>query len=139
MKFWDSSAIVPLVVEEASSRAMRDELEDDGDLVVWWATPVECVSALVRSRRTGRISDEAPAIARLDWIARRWREVEPAPEIRDTARRLIRVHEGLRAGDAVQLAAALAVAERRPSSLGFVCLDDRLKSAADREGLRVRP
>ena len=139
MRFWDSSAIVPLVVEEASSAAMRAQLEDDGDVVVWWATPVECVSALVRSRRTGRIADEASAIGRLDWIARRWREVEPVPAIRDEARRLIRVHDGMRAGDAIQLAAALAAAERRPSSLGFVCLDDRLKSAAEREGLRVLP
>lgn len=139
MKFWDSSAIVPLVVEEPSSLAMRDELKDDGDVVVWWATSVECVSALVRSSRTGRIADEAPAIARLDRIARLWREVEPAPEIRDAARRLIRVHDGLRAAHAIQLGAALAVAEQRPSSIGFVCLDDRLKAAADREGLRVRP
>ncbi len=139
MRFWDSSAIVPLLVEEASSASMRTQLRADGDLVVWWATPVECVSALVRSRRTGRIADEASGIERLDWISRRWREVEPSPAIRDEARRLLRVHDGLPAGDAVQLAAALAAAERRPSSLEFVCLDDRLKSAAEREGLRVLP
>ena len=139
MRYWDASAIVPLIVEEASSVAMRAQLAEDGDVVAWWTTTVECTSALVRARSAGRITDESPALERMDWIARGWREVEPAPEIRDEARRLLRVHDGLRAADALQLAAALAVAERRPSSLGFVCLDDRLRLAASREGLRVLP
>ena len=138
MRYWDSSAIVPLVVEEPASDAMRAQLREDGDLVVWWATPVECVSALVRSRRRDasrtKLGARSTRLGRPSLARGRARAA-----IRDEARRLIRVHDGLRAGDALQLAAALAAAERRPSSLGFVCLDDRLKSAAGREGLRVLP
>jgi hypothetical protein len=62
-----------------------------------------------------------------------WQEIQPVAEIKMTARRFLRVHP-LRAADASQLAAAFVVAERRPSTLEFVCLDDRLNSAARREG-----
>jgi hypothetical protein len=50
--------------------------------------------------------------------------------------RLLRVH-ALRAGDALQLAAALVAAEGQPGSLEIVTLDERLALAASREGLRV--
>jgi hypothetical protein len=40
----------------------------------------------------------------------------------------------LRTADALQLAAAFVVAERRPSSLEVVTLDDRLAAAAGKGG-----
>jgi hypothetical protein len=40
----------------------------------------------------------------------------------------------LRAADALQLAAAYVAAERRPATLEFVTLDDRLRLAAMKEG-----
>ena len=43
----------------------------------------------------------------------------------------------LRAADAAQLGAALLVAEHLPPDFTFVCLDDRLGEAAEREGLQV--
>ena len=49
--------------------------------------------------------------------------------VRQTAMRLLLVHD-LRAGDALQLAAALTAAEGQPEALGFVTLDDRLGRAA---------
>jgi hypothetical protein len=45
----------------------------------------------------------------------------------------LRVHP-LRAADALQLAAAFVAAERRPSSLEIVTLDQRLAAAARKEG-----
>ena len=50
--------------------------------------------------------------------------------------RLLLVHD-LRAGDALQLAAALTAAEGQPIAMGFVTLDDRLGRAALREGFPV--
>ena len=92
----------------------------------------------MRSGRTERddalsAKDAAIAFARLDALAASWVQVEPHDEIRETARRLLRVHP-LRVADALQLAAAFACAERRPSTLTFVTLDDRLRKAAGREG-----
>jgi predicted nucleic acid-binding protein len=50
--------------------------------------------------------------------------------------RFLRVHP-LRAADALQLAAAFTAAERRPSSLAFVCMDEKLLAAAKREGFNA--
>ena len=76
------------------------------------------------------------ALERLDALAQAWQEVQPIVRIRQTAIRLLRVH-GLRGADALQLGAALTVAEDQPASLQIVTLDDRFGQAAEREGLRV--
>jgi uncharacterized protein len=65
-------------------------------------------------------------------------EVIPSNQVRTMARRLLRLHT-LRAAHALQLAAAAIAAEHEPRSLEFVCLDDRLRAAASREGFRVVP
>ncbi len=138
MRFWDSSAIVPLLVGEPSTPAASAEFEHDPEMIVWWATEVECVSALARMEREsglGRVGMTA-AMERLDGLTSAWHEVEPVDQVRRTANRLLRVH-GLRAGDALQLGAAIVAAEDRPASLGLVTLDERLAQAAEREGFRV--
>jgi hypothetical protein len=56
--------------------------------------------------------------------------------VRRTAERLLRTHP-LRAADALQLAAALIAADHDPTSLAIVCLDERLRVAARREGFIV--
>jgi predicted nucleic acid-binding protein len=56
--------------------------------------------------------------------------------VREAAVRFLRVHP-LRAADALQLAAAFVAAERRPSSLEVVTLDDRLAVAARKEGFAL--
>lgn len=138
MRFWDSSAIVPMLVAESSSVAVMAEYERDPDLVVWWATDMECVSALARLERDGILDGPSmvDALERLDALGQAWQEVQPIVRIRQTAIRLLRVH-GLRAADAIQLGAALTVAEDQPASLEVVTLDERLGQAAQREGFRV--
>ncbi len=138
MRFWDSSAIVPMLVAESSSVAVMAEYEHDPDLVVWWATDVECVAALARLERDGILDGPSmvDALERLDALGQAWHEVQPIVRIRQTAIRLLRVH-GLRAADAIQLGAALTVAEDQPASLEVVTLDERLGQAAQREGFRV--
>ncbi len=76
------------------------------------------------------------ALKRLRDFRSSWQEVEPTDRIRETATRLLRVHN-LRAADSLQLAAAFAASEGRPPSLDFVCLDDRLVLSAQREGFNV--
>jgi uncharacterized protein len=138
MRFWDSSAIVPLLVEETSSDGARAAYAADPDVVVWWGTEVECASALARVEREGRITPAAvgEALRRMERLAAAWREVQPVAPVRRTALRLLRVH-ALRAPDALQLGAALVAAESHPRTLPFVTLDDRLALAADREGFEV--
>ena len=138
MRFWDSSAIVPLLVQEPASRAVMAAYEQDPEVVVWWATPVECVSALARLEREGSLDGPAmaDALERLAALAESWQEIQPVERVRRTAIRLLRVHP-LRSADALQLGAAIMVGEGEPSSVQVVTLDDRLAQAAGREGCAV--
>jgi uncharacterized protein with PIN domain len=58
MKFWDSSAIIPLCVEEAPTARVKRLAEEDPALLVWWGTQIECHSALARRRREEIITRE---------------------------------------------------------------------------------
>jgi predicted nucleic acid-binding protein len=107
-------------------------------MLVWWGSVVECISALARLERDGALNARAMmrALQLLRQLSAGWHEVDPSDEIRETAVRFLRVHP-LRAADALQLAAAFVAAERRPASLEIVTLDDRLASAARKEGFAV--
>lgn len=138
MRFWDSSAVIPLLVPEQTSHGIQDLFEADPVMIAWWATDVECVSAIARRLRLGRLDEETAAAAhnRLGAFRAGWHEVEPTDGIRESAKRLLRVHD-LRTADALQLAAALFASEDRPSTLELVSLDDRLVTAARREGFVI--
>jgi uncharacterized protein len=135
VKFWDSSAVVPLLVPEVMSGSVQRLYEDDLVMAAWWATEIECTSAIARRQRLGQLPEDVAAegFVRLKALREGWHEVEPGEELRESAKRLLRVHD-LRTADALQLAAAVYVAEARPSTLEFISLDDRLLAAARREG-----
>lgn len=140
MKFWDSSAVVPLLVAEATTSAVDAIHRADPVMLVWWATELECTSALTRLEREAALprGGFTRALARLDQLKLSWHEVEPVEVVRRTARRLLLTHH-LRAADSLQLGAALVAAEGDPSSLEAVVLDTRLREAAQREGLVLEP
>lgn len=138
MKFWDASAIVPSLVAEPMTKAVQGLVVSDPAMLVWWATEVECASAIARLERDGALDESAvtQAFDRLKQVAAGWHEVDPSDAIREAAVRFLRVHP-LRAADALQLAAAFIASERRPPSLELVTLDDRLAIAARKEGFVV--
>lgn len=138
MRFWDSSAIVPLLVRETSSTRSKALLREDPVVLAWWAAEVECTSALARLERDQSLSRKAAVSAyqRLAAFRDAWNEVQPTSGLKETAARLLRVHV-LRAADALQLAAAIVAAEGRPSTLNFICFDERLATAARKEGFEV--
>ncbi len=138
MRFWDASAIVPLLVTEPSTLAAQQEYRGDPGVVVWWATELECVSALAGQEREGvlGVPQIIEGLRRLDQMSHAWREVAPVARVRRVAARLLRVHP-LRTADALQLGAAIVAAQEQPASLPFVTLDDRLALAAEREGFTV--
>ncbi|HJN45728.1 MAG: PIN domain-containing protein [Acidobacteria bacterium] len=135
MKFWDSSALVPLLVAETSTKRLSALYRREPEIAAWWGTEVECASAVGRLERDGGLAphDVDQALRRLDALRDRWQEIQPVADVKMTARRFLRVHP-LRAADALQLAAAFVASERRPFTLQFVSLDDRLNAAARREG-----
>ena len=140
MKFWDTSAIIPLCIEEQKTRTVKDIAEKDGAVVVWWGSLVECYSAFGRLRREGILKpqEEAEVFAVLSQLAGVWTEIEPSDDVREFTRRLIQNYP-LRAADSLQLSAAIVWAEKTPRGHEFVCLDSRLRSAAHTEGFAVLP
>jgi uncharacterized protein len=138
--FWDSSAVVPCLVPEARSAALASLLRSDTEPVLWWASPVECRSVLYRQHRDGGLPvtllDEA--LSRLSGLVEGADFIAPTNRVRDRAGRLLAAHP-LRAGDALQLAAALVWCAEAPQGDRFVCLDDRLRAAARREGFALLP
>jgi uncharacterized protein len=140
MRFWDSSAIIPLCLTEPHTEKMLRLAMADEDLVVWWATRIECHSAISRRRREGVLSGDAEQHTKsiLSVLADTWSEVQPGEKVRQRAERLLRVHP-LRAADALQLSSALVWASESPSDQEFVCLDANLREAALKEGFTVLP
>lgn len=137
MIFWDTSAIVPLVVKEATSPSIA-ELARTSTLLVWWGTAVECLSAVARRERDAVLaSDEADqAKRRLDVLRGSWNEILPSEQVRENAERALLRHP-LRAADALQLGAALRWAKNNPHGHRFHSLDRRLAEAARREGFEL--
>lgn len=82
MKFWDSSAIVPLCVREPWTDRVTELLADDPLPAVWWATPVEVESALARLWREGALASTVAdqARGRLSVLAAAWIGIEPTRE-----------------------------------------------------------
>ena len=140
MRFWDTSAIVPLVIEEPGTALANGWIHEDSELVVWTFTPVEIVSAMQRRVREGTLGERI-ALAAEDLSiellegAHEIAAIEPAKSL---ARRLLRTHP-LRSADALQLAAALLWAEGSAAGSTFHTFDHRLGMAARREGFHVTP
>ena len=135
MRFWDSSALLPLLVSEEASPDMDALLREDPAIATWWGTSVECVSALARLERDNALSrdDMRSALERLRQASQNWVEVPATDDVRVQAVRLLRDHR-LRAADALQLAAAIVAADFQASAMEFVTLDARQHEAAEREG-----
>jgi len=140
VRFWDSSALVPLLTQEPSTPAIEQVLSADPHVAVWWGSLVECHAAIRRRQRVAamRSEDVSRSLACLADLRSRWDEILPTGELRTRAIRLVGVHS-LRASDAMQLSAALLATEGETLGLPFVCLDRRLAEAAEREGLEVVP
>ncbi len=140
MRYWDASALVPLVVTERDSNWARKRLAEDERIVTWAWTRTEIVSAIERRAREGSLSriQRRSVRDRLDKFAGHWDEVTDVLAVRSRAHALLARHP-LRAADAGQLGAALLVQEQLAQPLTFVCLDQRLSLAAERESLRVLP
>jgi uncharacterized protein len=138
VRYWDSSAIAPLLVVEDATESRKALLRSDPVMTVWWASRLECASALNRLRREGALSEASltRTLRELSLMAASWFEVQPADAVRGRALRLLRVHP-LRAADALQLAAALIAVGEDTGALTFVSNDERLREAAEKEGFVV--
>lgn len=140
MRYWDSSALVALHVQQQATDAVRRLYASDPVVLTWTLSDVEMRSGIMRLSREHAMSVEQAqaAIARLESF---WEHVHPVAlvdPVKLRAKRLLGVHS-LRAADAMQLAAALTAVYDNPTGWDFVCLDRALGDAARREGFFVVP
>lgn len=138
MAFWDASALLPLCAHLQATGIVRRLAARDERMTAWWGTPVELYSALARLRRDGALTADAhgDSVRRLEALRQTWDEVLPTEHLRRLAEGIPERH-GLRAQDALQLAAALVWCAERPRRRQFVCLDRRLGDSASRLGFAV--
>jgi len=133
--YWDASPIIALLVGEPAATRYR-HFENER-IVTWWGTSLECISAIARRQREGAgAAIVAESYRRLQAMRDGWLEVHASESLHRTAVRLLKTHP-LRAGDALQLGAALVASNFEAHSARFLTEDARLKQAAEREGFVV--
>lgn len=137
MRYWDSSALIPLLLEEPGSAPVMAALDDDPFVLTSAYASVEIASALWRRRHDGQLTLDAHQAADrlLADLAQTWVEVPVSQRVINTAISVLSRHR-LRSGDALQLATAIVSAE---GDVAFVTLDEDLKAAARAEGFPVLP
>ncbi|HEX6087592.1 MAG TPA: type II toxin-antitoxin system VapC family toxin [Thermoanaerobaculia bacterium] len=137
MRFWDSSALVPLVSDESKTDLLNEISSTDPVIVIAFITPVEVESAVWRKAR--QIKDDVVrqrSQQRLAQLRTSWSIVSNFEPALEEARRMV-ARYGLRGADAIQLACGiLAHPQRR---LPFVTLDEELAAAARAEGFPILP
>lgn len=135
--FWDTSAVVPLCLQQKSSSFAHQLLGQFG-MAVWWATRVEARSALARELRNGFLSatQHKEAVLKLEKLREDWREIAPDENLRYFAENLPERFP-LRAGDALQLAASYMWTLQNPFGRPFIAGDRRLLDAAEQLGFRI--
>ena len=141
--YLDSSALVKRYIDEPHSEAVAHLMDETLAVGTSAISRVEVGAALARAARGDRLDAEGAHGAR-EQFADDWPDFGKVPV---TDRLLTRAEElawkhGLRAYDAVQLAAALVCEETLTAldeSVLFACFDDELTAAANDEGLRTWP
>ena len=58
MKFWDSSALTALVLEDPHTKSAETWYREDRDLCAWCLSPTEVWSAVARKRREGLLGPQ---------------------------------------------------------------------------------
>lgn len=143
--FLDTSAVVKRYIQEAGTAWVQGGADPVASHLVYLAriTAVEMTSTVIRRQRGGSLSAQDAASTlqqfRQDLVSG-YRVIEIIPSVLSRAALLVEKH-GLRAYDAVQLAAAVGLNNRRvvagTGTLTLVSADQELNAAAAAEGLLV--
>jgi len=138
LSFWDTSGLVALCCRHPSAPQARRIARQTRKFVIWWGTPVELSSAFSQLVRTGELDEQElkHAFTQKAMLRRSWLEVQPSERLRDIAESLPERY-GLRAQNALQLAAALVWCKEKPRHRLFASFDQQLAHAAAKAGFNV--
>ncbi len=138
MLYFDTSALVKLYVEESGSRAVAAAITRESVVATHEIAYLETHSAFARAAREGRLTDDALDRAR-EQFERDWPSyfvVHVSQTLLEHAVKLVDSF-GLRAYDALHLAAADTLLKEGGQGVRFACFDRRLNRAAEVLGLGV--
>jgi len=135
----ESSAVLAWLLDEAASSQVRQVLAASEIIVASDLTLIECDRVVLRAAALGELTEAEAADrrARLATAASHWHVLGVGPEIVERARQPF-PGEPIRTLDAIHLASVL-VARSAVAGLELLSLDDRIRKAAGRLGLQVRP
>jgi predicted nucleic acid-binding protein len=135
----ESSAVLAWLLDEAAGLQVRQSLASADLVVASDLTVIECDRTLLRAAALGEVTeaDAADRRAHLVTAVSQWHVLRLAPEIAERARQPF-PGEPIRTLDAIHLA-SLLVARSAVAGLELLSLDERIRRAAERLGVRVRP
>jgi predicted nucleic acid-binding protein len=136
--YLDTSALVKLYIAESGSDNVKAKVEATPVIAVSRVAYVEARAGFARKFREGEISREEHRRVVKD-LDRDWGNyfiVEVSESVAKLGGELTDKHP-LRGFDALHLASALFLKSRIHEKILFFCFDERLKSAAEAEGLSV--
>jgi predicted nucleic acid-binding protein len=141
MQFWDSSALLPLVVRQRPfSDRCRRAFGGEASRAIAFLARVECRSAIERLAREGILDTRARrrSLTKIDKLVAAFDIVTFSAEVEARALALLGRHP-LRALGALQLGCAQGLAPRRATDTlpEFVCCDRKLAEAAAAEGFSL--
>ena len=138
MAFWDSSAIVPLCVNQKNSQLARNLWRQFDENFVCRECVIEVSSAFARLEREGKITESGrlKLESRLKFVEKEWIEIESTFRIVEIGRTFPALY-GLKAMDSLQLATALVWCKEFPKNKNFVAADGKLLQAAEAAGSTI--
>ena len=138
--YMDTSILVKNYLEEAGSPEASRLWREVDTVIVSRVAYAEAICALHRKKRQGRLSDDVFTAAcrafRRDWYT--LDHVEVSPDL-DVVIDRVSARHPLRGFDVIHLASALMFRERTQDDFLFASADQRLRRAADAEGLQTFP
>ena len=136
--YLDTSALVKLYIEEAGSQEVKAMAKRARIVSSSRVAYVEARAGIARKHREGELSKEEYAQLIKD-LKQDWDNyfiVEVSESVAKLGGELTGKHP-LRGFDAIHLASALLLRNRTRLEVSFSCFDERLKAAAEAEGLTV--
>lgn len=136
--YLDTSALVKLYVEESGSENARKAVKEAKIISTSRVAYVEARAGIARKFREGEFSKEEHDQV-VEALIRDWDHyfiVEVSESVAKQGGILTDRHP-LRGFDAIHLASALLLQSRTHLEVSFSCFDERLKAAAENEGLII--
>ena len=135
----ESSAVLAWLLGEEAGPRVRQLLSAAEVVVASDLTVIECDRVLIRAAALGELTEAEAANRRahLTTAASHWHLLRIGPDVVQRARQPF-PGEPIRTPDAIHLASAL-VARAAIAGVALLSLDDRIRGAAERMGLPLRP